>query len=249
MFGPFFRPGPNLDEFVHNFPGERQTNLPRVRTYIFCFRAQLNRVFEMQQQMLGTHNRHGTFFNSVSFSFVCFFRLCMCPARKIERAAKDSKTDVVRARRDDSESPPSCSPVTAAVTAAATTANEQNMEAPLAVALSQSMDSVNTATGEEEWLGATRALSLTSGRYTTPIHKRWVYRVDCTSYQGAVCVPRRQHVSREYLIALPTFTVPRIARTLALSAMEIVARFAVYKRKIDLVITLARQQIVPVFSL
>lgn len=50
-----------------------------------------------------------------------------------------------RARRD-SESSPSQSPVTCT---AATTANDQ-MEAPLAVALSQSMDSVNTATGEEE---------------------------------------------------------------------------------------------------
>lgn len=50
-----------------------------------------------------------------------------------------------RARRD-SESSPSQSPVTCT---AAATASDQ-MEAPLAVALSQSMDSVNTATGEEE---------------------------------------------------------------------------------------------------
>lgn len=51
-----------------------------------------------------------------------------------------------RARRD-SESSPSHSPTGLPVAAA--TANDQ-MEAPLAVTLSQSMDSVNTATGEEE---------------------------------------------------------------------------------------------------
>lgn len=52
-----------------------------------------------------------------------------------------------RARLEDEPQSPICSPV---ATAPSPHAPDQGMETPLAVALSQSMDSVNTATGEEE---------------------------------------------------------------------------------------------------
>lgn len=64
------------------------------------------------------------------------------------------------------------------------------------------------------------------------------YYADCTSYQGAVCVPRRQHVSRECLIALPTSTVPpmvwsaagKLFFPLSRSAVENVARSNVFAK-------------------